>query len=1019
MRSAGALAGAIALVLTATPAGAQQAEPIVVTGTRIPAAEPGVLEPVIVTRRQQLDDRVLTNVADALNDEPGTRGSITPAGSQNTFGQGVNFIGLYGLGTQRTLTLVDGRRMVSSNVPSAFTNAAPGSQVDLNAVPSILVDRVERIAVGGAPVYGTDAIAGTVNVILRRRMTGLETRASSGVTTRGDNFRWNVAAAGGFGFAGRRGNLTGAISYEQVGGVIAHERSFYRANLASLPNPCTTTAGGTCNLFGTVGMLGPPGRTPAGDGRVNPAIGFNDSASDGFPGTVLVRDVRLPAMSNGGVLSSGSGAYSFQFAPNGSLVPYDRGILFGAPLAGPLAAGATASGGNGLALTDYVQISSGLKRTHAALFVTYDLTDRLTLFADGLFYHGVSDELVQQPSFNGTLFSGVSGPLTFRTENPFLTDQARQQLAALGYGSTFQLSRANPDLADLTGWSDSKLWRVVAGAQGTLPVGHRDWRFEVSLNWGRNTFTDHGQTIDQQRFVNAVNVAEVDGRIVCSAAPTVMGLPTAPIADPACRPLNLFGTGAPSAEALAYIRRDTVSRTRLRQFVANANLGGEMFDVLGNPVSFNLGFEHHSQSAEFAPDPFLEAGLGRSVAIAATSGGFTLNEIFGEVLVPLVAPDNGRFIHRFDLFGRVRQVWNSAGNGFTAWAAGGRLDPVEGVTLRGNFTRSFRAPAIYELYAPRTGANVLVPDLCSAANIGGGPVPDIRRANCTAFLARYPGSSPLVAANVAVPGIVGGNPELRNERADSYTFGLALTPRLVPGLTVTIDYLNFAIRDPIANLSAAQIAQGCFDNPDFDATDPGSGNAFCSLIRRRPSGQVSSDPQVPGVVTGFVNGKRIELSAVQAGAAYRTGLRGLHLPGTIELAADVFHVRRRLNDVTGIAPERSDGLAGDPKWQAQFRLRYANRSWGFSGQVNYTGAQLLTRSPSGIQPNDAREFNQFARHATVDLSLFATTRDGFRLTVAVTNLFDRVGEEYHGVIVPASVNDALGRRIAVSVAKRW
>jgi outer membrane receptor protein involved in Fe transport len=151
--------------------------------------------------------------------------------------------------------------------------------------------------------------------------------------------------------------------------------------------------------------------------------------------------------------------------------------------------------------------------------------------------------------------------------------------------------------------------------------------------------------------------------------------------------------------------------------------------------------------------------------------------------------------------------------------------------------------------------------------------------------------------------------------------------------------------------------------------------------------------------------------------AYRTGLG--RLPGQLDLAADAFHVRRRLNDVTGIAPERSDGLAGDPKWQAQFRLRYANRTWGMAVQVNYTGEQLLTHQPSGTQPNDAREFERFAPYATVDLSLFATTRDGFRLTVAVTNLSDRVGEEYYGVIIPASINDALGRRVAVSVAKRW
>jgi outer membrane receptor protein involved in Fe transport len=1018
LRIAGGSIGIAALLIAAPPA---LADEIVVTGSRIADSEPGSLEPFVTVRGDYLDERGLTNVADALNELPGVRGSITPAGSQNTFGQGVNFIGLYGLGTQRTLTLVDGRRVVSSNVPSAFVNAAPGSQVDLNAIPSILIDRVERIAVGGAPVYGTDAIAGTVNVILKRSMRSLETRATSAVTSRADGFRWNLAAAGGVAFAGGRGSVTAAISYDRQTGVTANQREFYRANLTSLPNPCTTAQPGVCSAFNLVSALGPAGRTPMNDGRVNPAIGFNNSPSDGFPASVLVRDMRVPGMNPGGVISSGAGAFAWQFAPDGSLVPFAKGVIFGAPVPGPLAAGATASGGDGLALNDFTQVTSGLKRLNAALLASFDLTDRVTLFADALFYHGVADELVQQPTFNGVLFTGVSGPLTFRTDNPLLTTQARQQLTVLGYGNTFQLSRANTDLADLTGWSDSKLYRVVAGARGNLGLGGRHYAFEISLNYGRNDFTDQGQTIDQQRFVNAVNVTKVSGQTACSITPTVTGLPpgAAPIADAGCVPLNLFGNGAPSPAALAYILRDTTARTRLEQFVVNANLGSSPFEVLGNPLSFNLGFEHHRESASFTPDPFVQAGLGRSVAIAPTRGRYALTELFGEVLVPLIAPENDRFVHRLDLFGRVRQVWNSAAPGFTAWTAGGRLAPIGGLELRGNFTRSFRAPAIQELYSPRSTATVAFSDLCSPSNIGAGPLPTIRRANCTAFLARYPTATPLIAASVGAPAFVGGNPGLRNESAASFTYGLAVNPRFLPGFRATIDYLSIRIADPISSLGAAQIAQGCFDNPDFDVADPANGNAFCTLIRRTGSGQVAGDPQNPGVITGYVNGKQIRMSGVQAALAYGSGLKRLGLPGTVEIAADVFHLRERLNDVTGIAPSRSDGLATDPKWQAQLRLRYANRTWGWAANVTYVGTQSITRTGGAAAPNDQREFERFRPFATVDAALFSTTATGLRVTLSVTNLFDRVGEEYHGVIIPASINDALGRRFALSVAKTW
>lgn len=964
------------------------------------------LEPIVTVGGGYLDDRALTNLADALNEVPGYRGSVTPAGSQNTFGQGVNFVGLYGLGTQRTLTLVDDRRMVSSNVPSTFTNAAPGTQVDLNAIPAILVDRVERVAVGGAPVYGSDAIAGTVNVILKRRLAGLDLRATSGITSRGDGFRWNLAAAGGAAFAGGRGNATAAISYDRVTGVLANDRDFYRANVAAAPNPCTLVKTGACSAINLTSALGPAGRTPATDGRVNPGIGFNDSPSDGFPASILIRDLRVPGMNAGGLISSGSGAYAWQFAPNGALVPFAKGTIYGAAVPGPLAAGATASGGDGLALNDFNQITSHLKRLNAALFATFDLTERLTLYADGLFYHGQADELVQQPSFNGVLFTGVSGPLTFRTDNPFLTDQARAQLATLGYTSTFQLSRAHADLADLTGWSDSKLYRIVAGVRGKLG----SYAFDLSLNYGRNDFTDHGQSIDQQRFVNAVNVAKIGGRVVCSVTSTVTGFPAgqSPIADPACVPLDLFGAGRPSAEALAYVLRATTSRTQLEQFVINANIGGAPFNLFGRPARFNLGFEHRSEKAAFTPDAFLQVGQGRSSVMAPTQGSYLLNEVFGEVLVPL---------QPLELFGRVRQVWSSAAPAFTAWALGGRLTPIAGVSLRGNYTRSFRAPAIQELYAPRTVANLVVTDLCSPANIGAGAVPDVRRANCTAFLARYPNATPLVAATVGAAGYAGGNPGLRSERADSFTYGVALSA--LPGLTATIDYLSIRIADPIASLTAAQIGQGCFDNPDFDATDPARGNAFCALIRRDANGQVAGDGQNPGIVTGYVNGKRIEFSGVQASLAYATGLRGIGVPGGLEIAGDFFHVRHRLSDVTGVAPARSDGLVTDPKWQGQLRLRYADEAWGWTAQVNYTGGQAISLTGRNEAPNDLREFDHFKPFATVDLALFAATSDGFRMTLSVTNLLDRIGEDYHGVIVPASINDALGRRLAVSVSKRW
>lgn len=981
---------------------------IIVTGSRIKLPNLDSKEPIVSVTQNYIQDRGITNVADALNEIPGFRGSVTPAGSQGSFGQGVNFINTFGLGSNRTLTLLNGRRVVSSNVTTIFGNASPGTQVDLNVIPVILIDRVDRVSIGGAPVYGTDAIAGTVNIILKKKFQGLELRATSGITEQGDNFRWNVAGAGGMNFAEGRGNITLALSYEQVDGVLGNARDFYRANLGNLTNPCTNTAGGTCSAVGTVTALGFPNRTPLNDGRINPNIGFNDSTTDGFPGSILVRNVTIPSLSRGGVLSNGAGAYNFQFDPNGNLVAYNRGIPYVAALPNGTA---RASGGDGFTFNDYIQLTSDIERINANLFTSYQLTDNVRFFAEGMFFQGKGNELVQQPTFNSTLFGGASAPLTFQVTDPRLSAQAKAQLAALGYTKTFQISRANADLADLTGSSRNRLYRGVVGFDGGFQIGGRDYNYEAYVNYGRNQFTDYGQNINQQNFVNAINN--------CGTTQIVTGTPTAPVADAACQPLDIFGEGRASPAALNYILQNTVARTRLEQFVANVNVGGSPFDIFGNPVAFNVGFEHHREKGSFAPDAFLQAGLGRSVAIAPTSGKYTLNEFFGEVLVPLIRPENDFIFSKLEAFGRVRHVNNTVNGNFVSYAYGGSFAPIKDVEFRGNYTRSFRAPAIVELYSPRTNVFTTVPDLCSPTAKLQGSVPTTRTANCNAFLAKYPGATPLLAAGATIPGINGGNPNLDNEQANSFTYGVIVRPRFIPNLSVSVDYLSVDLKKPISSLSVSQIVSACFDNTTFDVNDPANGNAFCSLIKRDATGQVINDALNPGVSSGFVNGKRSKVTAIQGTIDYSAELEGIGLPGTFELGADVFYLRKRLVDITGVAPLRSDGLLGDPKWQGQLRLRYFNDSWGMSTNVNYVGKQISAITQRGPNPNDTREFDHFKAYSTVDAALWLKAASDFRLTLSVTNLLNRVGQKYNGVIIPASINDSFGRRFSITAAKKF
>ena len=996
----------------------QKGDAIVVTGSRIRLPNLTSAEPTVTVSSTYIEDRGLTNIADALNEIPGFRGSVTPQGSQATFGQGVNFINTYGLGSNRTLTLLNGRRVVSSNVTTIFGNASPGTQVDLNTIPVILVDRIDRVSIGGAPVYGTDAIAGTVNIILKKKFTGLEVRATSAITGRGDNFRYNFTGAGGVNFGDGRGNITGALSYEHVDGVLGNDRNFFRKNLGNLTNPCTVVQAGVCTAGNSIAVLGPAGRTPANDGRINSGVGYNDSLTDGFPGSVLVRNVTIPGLSRNGVLINGAGAFNFQFDPSGNLVPYNRGIPYVAALP---SLSARASGGDGFTFNDFIQLTSDIERINANLFATYDLTDNVRFFAEGMFFQGKGNELVQQPTFNSNLFGGASGALTFRTDNPFLTAQARSVLASQGYTTTFSLGRLNADLADLTGSSRNRLYRGVAGFDGEFGIGERSFNYEVSANYGRNDFTDYGQGINQARFVNAINATtNPSGQAVCSATQTVTGGGVGvPKADPACVPLNLFGEGRNSQAALDYILQNTVTKTRLEQFVVNANIGGSPFDIFGNPVSFNVGVEHHEEKGAFNPDPFLKAGLGRSEAIAATSGKSKLNEEFAEVLVPLITPNNDFFISKLEAFGRFRHVNNTVNGGFNAYAYGGSFAPIADIEFRGNYTRSFRAPAIVELFSPTTNIFTTVPDLCSSANRNAGSVPTVRAANCAAFLTKFPTATPLAAAGATVPGLSGGNPNLENERANSYSYGVILRPRLIPRLSITADFIHIDLKQPISSLTVATIAGACFDNSSFDAADPANGNAFCSLIKRDANGQVISDALNPGVASGFVNGNRLLVESYQGTIDYSAPLGGVGLPGTLEFGADVFLLTKRINDITGVAPARSDGIVGDPKWQGQARVRYIAKGFGLSTNLNYVGKQLISRFNRGANPNDTREFDHYKPYTTVDFSVYVETADKFRMTLSVTNLFDRIGQKYFGFYIPGAISDAFGRRLALTVGKKF
>ena len=963
---------------------------VVVTGSRIRRAGFDTLEPATVVTREAIEAQGLTNAADALNRTPGFAGSVTPDGGQSGFNVGVNFVNRFNLGTNRTLTLVNGRRFVSSNPATQFSGAAAGLQVDLNTVPINLIERIENIAIGGAPTYGSDAISGVVNVILRKNFEGAVFNLGTGLTERGDNQRMNFSSLVGANFGeDDRGNVTFSIALDSVEGVLGNTRDFIARSVVNTTNPLASVVA--------------PGRTPGNDGRVNPNTPFNTSLTDGIPNSVLINNRRLYTLTPGGVLLNPAGTFVantggtvlrgfgptggtfLQFDTNGNLVPYNPGIGFNTT---------NASGGDGFNLADTVQLTSDLERKTVNLNARYAVTDSVNVFMESLYYTANARELIDQNPYQSTLFpGGTSGALRISATHPLLTQQARTTLASNGITS-FDLGRASRDLFTNDARSETTVGRMVFGLDGTFELADRLFYWEASSNYGRSESFNRGTGLNQQNFVNAINVSRnAAGQVVCdpaarnaiySSQATTGGFPTGtprPVADPNCVPLDLFGEGRPSAAALNYITYPTVARSQLEQRVFNVNLSSTLIDMWSGPLQYSVGFERRTEKGVFDPDANLRAGIGRSVPITPLSGQYSTKERFAELLIPLVNPDSDwLLLKKFEVTAKYRHVDNEINGPFEAYTYGAQWKPFNDLEFRGNFTRSLRAPAITELFLPQASAFSAVPDPCDSRNITGGTKPATRAANCAAFLSFY--NLPATgftsnAVGATIPIVTGGNPNLLNEAAENYSYGLTWAPtfRVLDGFVFAADYYNIDISNIITNLGTGAIASGCFDNDSFNKADIPNANNLCSLITRGADGQILS------VRTGTVNGQFTRLEAYSAEMRYGFDANAW---GRFDFGLSAYFPTEYTSSVTGVTVSDFASTVGVQRSYSLFsNWKYNNL--GFNLALYHTPKTKF----SNEQTIETRETLSLAEYWLVNGGASYRFNEHAIVRLAVTNLLDR------------------------------
>jgi len=995
---------------------------ILVTGSRIRRPDLDTVFPTTIVGGEQFEKSAFTNIADALVEVPAFGQTQDSFGGQGE-NIGANFVDFLDLGPQRTLTLVNGRRFVGADTTGL------GLSVDFNVLPTALVDRIETIGVGGAPVYGSDAIAGTVNVILKDDFEGLEATALYGQTERGDSDRRQFQIVAGANSADGRGNVTFSAEYFKQDGLVQLDRPeiFSDRNTAFISEVQPGTAG-----FEDIDT----------DGDGTPDSVFRPQNLNGGEGLIV------QLVTNGGLASAGStvlpsigvGAFSggnfFQFAPGGNLIPFETGgVIPGQSLF-------FASGGSGdefFAQTS--QISSPVERINFGSTVNYEINSNVTFRADAQFANTKTANLVQQGNlgaFQSFAFNGIAGPISISASNPFLNDQARGVLAGVGVGpdDSFFLSRFNFDLANgSTREAETSVWRIAAGLEGELEFAGRDFYWDAYGIAGQSS-NDRDDTpiFDNVRFLNALEPVVVtdterdliisnggtvlDGNIACQVTRDL-----ANGADPTtlrgiasgsglvenlqenvtqCVPVNLFGEGSPDQAAIDYIVQSGVRSADLEQRIWQANFGGQLVELPAGWASFSVGYETRRETGNFLASAGLATGSGRDGAVADTGGSFSTDEFSGELLIPLVSPSlEIPFVHNLEAEGSVRRIKNSlegAGQ-FTAWTVGGSYSPIEDISFRGNITQSLRNPSITELFQPIVTVTDFGADPCDRRNIEDEPN---RRANCiTAGIdvnqVNADGTVGFTsnAVNAAIVGTNGGNPNLDNEKADAFTIGAVIQPRFIPGLTLQGDYIKIDIEDRIGAVSLDQNLETCFD------ADPSAfPNAACDTFVRDAGGQLisfqSGQLNADSAANQFLN-FRADYDYDLTDALNLFGQNIQSDLGQVELAANLFHVIERELVIAGVTQDNTIGGFFDPEWSGTFDTTYTKDGFRFFWRTIWQEGSLFSASGNNTFADEDgnivnRSGHRFIHNASISYDISELT-DAYDkpivLQLNVDNVFDR------------------------------
>ncbi|MES2057569.1 MAG: TonB-dependent receptor [Pseudomonadota bacterium] len=917
-------ATAPAMAQTAAPTSADQAasvepadaqaeqvasEDIIVTGSRIARPSLNSIQPATTLTGADLTRTGGIVVGDVLNDLPSLRSTFSQANSTQFLGtSGLNLLDLRGLGVPRTLVLVNGRRHITSQ-EGEF-------QVDTNTIPTDLIERVDIVTGGSSAVYGSDAMAGVVNFVMKRNFEGVTLNAQGGISDKHDRGTYRVSGTFGKNFAEGRGNVALSLEYnranlltnadrDELTGAFSGRNQFQAVNSSASPLPRRTFLSGI-RSFGY-------------DNGGN-FIAYNGNTLL-TPCSPLVASCRANGY-----------ARVFGFKRDGSLSEYNYGTDFRP------AGSNNNQNGDGGTLTDSGTLDPSLKRYVANFIAHYDVSEGFKPFIEAKFVR-VESFSQGTPTFGqgGTQGSdGKGGPAKGETylgsgvpiyfDNAFLRPEAAATIRSLlpAGSQYFRLNRSNADLGTRDEFDRRDTYRIVVGAEGTF---NDDWKYDFSVNYGefqsRSKFYNNRIESRFQKAADAVRNAS--GQIVCRVNQVT-------VTDAACVPLNLFGNGAPSQAALNYINTTSTRRGKATEFDVTANVVGDssqLFELPGGPVKFAIGGEYRRETASYAYDDTIKSGDTFFNAIPDfRPPSFSVKEAYGELELPLLKDLS--FAHELSISaaGRVADYKGSTG---TVWAynVGGLYAPVRDLKFRVNYSKSVRAPTLGDLYSPPSQNFDQLNDPCDVDYINTGK--STRVANCAA--AGVPvGFQNGVARAGSTEFLSGGNPNLQAEQSRSWTYGAIFQPRFVPGLAITVDYYDIKINKVISPVDAQTILDACYDGASLN-------NDFCKLINPRQS---DSNFARPALLQSTVNFSALRAKGIDFDASYNRRFG----PDTKAVFRVIGTWVRNRTDYPYLdnpdQPDRVKGELGDPVWNVNASIDLTHKNFTLGYQVRYIGRQSIT-----------------------------------------------------------------------------